>query len=206
MSEVPFRWAVGALLVLGMAVAIRFRGRAAGSYVRHSHFEKGISSRDEGPIVRVGLRVFGILLYGGILVFLVHPSWLDWSRLSLPLAVRWAGVPLGVLGIAWAGWALAHLGRNVTHTVALRDDHELVTSGPYGSVRHPLYLGGSGWIFGVVLLSESALILGAALVTFVFLAVRTGREEAKLEERFGDAWREYARRTGRFFPRLPRRR
>lgn len=203
MSDLAFRWAVGALLAAGLGVAIRFRGRAAGSYVRQGHLEKGVSSRDEGPVVRIVLRAFGLLLYGSILLFVVHPAWLEWARLSLPGVLRWAGLPLGAGGMAWAGWALAHLGRNVTHTVALREDHQLVTTGPYRWVRHPLYLGSAAWILGAILLSESALVLGAAAVTFAALAVRTGREEAKLAERFGDAWLEYAEATGRFLPRLP---
>lgn len=202
MTDAPFRWAAGGLFLVGMAAAGWFRGRAAGSFVRHSHLERGISSRDEGPVVRVGLRLCGVLLYGAIFAFLIRPDWIAWARAPLPGGVRWAGLPVGALGMGFAAWALAHLGKNVTHTVALRDEHELVTTGPYHLLRHPLYLGGSVWILGFSLLSASALILAAGLSGWAFLAVRTRREEEKLEERFGDAWREHAGRTGRFLPRL----
>ena len=54
----------------------------------------------------------------------------------------------------------------------------------------------------VRLMQAIGALLGAALVGFVLLAVRSVREEANLEARFGDAYREYRRRTGRFLPRL----
>ncbi len=75
---------------------------------------------------------------------------------------------------------------------------ELVESGPYAWVRHPYYLAAGILMFGVVLLTANLLIGLACLLLLGLLIARTGREEKLLFERFGDRYRNYAKRTGRF--------
>jgi protein-S-isoprenylcysteine O-methyltransferase Ste14 len=76
-----------------------------------------------------------------------------------------------------------------------------VTGGPYRLVRHPFYLTAAMLMLGAALLSANALIALCGVIVMTLLVVRTGKEERKLAEKFGDAYRDYMRRTGRFVPR-----
>ena len=97
------------------------------------------------------------------------------------------------------------LGRNVSPTVITHDDHVLVTSGPYRWIRNPLYTAGAALFTGLGLVSASAFLLVGAFVALALVAIRLPSEEAELERRFGQAYRDYVRRTGRFLPRLRQR-
>jgi len=133
----------------------------------------------------------------------VRPRWLAWAALPLPEALRWLAAGLAVLVMPLLGyWVFSSLDRNVTPTVATREAHQLVTSGPYRWVRHPLYtLGFMLWVLlGVV--AANWLFWVVAGVGLVLMALRTPSEEAQLMARFGDDYRAYMRRTGRYLPRL----
>jgi protein-S-isoprenylcysteine O-methyltransferase Ste14 len=100
------------------------------------------------------------------------------------------------------------LGRNLTDTVVTRRDATFVDSGPYRFVRNPMYTGVLALGITLGLATGTWLIPLAAGFAFFLLAVRTRIEERFLIERFGDRYREYMSRVGRFWPRrreaLPR--
>lgn len=80
---------------------------------------------------------------------------------------------------------------------------ELLTTGCYSRVRHPIY---SIWGFLIVpgfSLAIGGFMLGLPLVYWLAVVRFIDEEENALEERFGDEWREYAKRTGRFLPGIP---
>ena len=137
--------------------------------------------------------------------YLMKPAWVSWSSLILPDWSRWAGASLGLLVVPpLLFWTFHSLGKNLTDTVVTRRDHTLVTDGPYRWVRHPFYVVVTLWGLSLSLLAANWLLalLGGAAVTM--LVIRSRVEEAKLADRFGDEYRAYARRTGRFFPSLGR--
>ena len=98
-------------------------------------------------------------------------------------------------------WVLTTLGSNVSETVLTKERHELVTSGPYRWVRHPLYTTGIALFLGIGLMAANAFLL---LWSFVALAgvllVVIPREETALVERFGEEYRSYRARTGALLP------
>ena len=154
----------------------------------------------------VGLRLCGALAWALLAAYLMNPAWVSWSSLALPTSLRWAGATLGLLVVPpLLFWTFHSLGKNLTDTVVTRREHTLVTHGPYRWVRHPFYLVVFLWGFSLSLLTANWLLalLGVAAVTM--LVTRSRVEEAKLAERFGDEYRAYVRRTGRFFPLLGRR-
>jgi len=105
-------------------------------------------------------------------------------------------------GIAFAIWARYHLGKNWSAEVTIRADHQLIRTGPYAWLRHPIYTG------LLVALAGTALWVGRyrALVALgMFLAGfarKAKKEEAFLAQEFGPVFEEHKRVTGFFLPRL----
>ena len=91
---------------------------------------------------------------------------------------------------------------NITDTVVTRRDHTLITDGPYRWIRHPLYTFGSLFFISLSLVTGIWLIPLLVIPTFAILIQRTSIEERALQERFGDEYLRYSKRTGRFFPRF----
>jgi protein-S-isoprenylcysteine O-methyltransferase Ste14 len=134
--------------------------------------------------------------------FLVNPRWTDFAAVDLPAWLRFGGVPLGALGVALFAWMFRHLGLNVTSTSTPRAAATLVTSGPYHWVRHPMYLAALILLGATSLLTTNWVVAVCGGAACGLLIARSRIEERRLEEKFGDAYRDYQRRTGRFFPRI----
>ena len=94
------------------------------------------------------------------------------------------------------------LGKNLTDTVVTRREHTLVTTGPYAFVRHPFYDTGILGVVAISLITANWFILLMGAAVMVLLIFRTKTEEENLLARFGESYREYMKRTGRFFPRI----
>ena len=94
------------------------------------------------------------------------------------------------------------LGKNLTDTVVTRAEHTLVTRGPYRWVRHPFYLATALAVVANSLVTANWFLALTGGIAFGLLVLRTRTEEEKLIERFGEDYKEYMERTGRFFPRL----
>lgn len=109
------------------------------------------------------------------------------------------GLVLFAVGLGFAIWARIHIGRNWGTPMSRKDDPELVTSGPYQLVRHPIYSGVI--VAGVgtaVALSWSWLIaVGLAGVYFIYSATI---EERTLTEQFPDAYPAYRHSTKMLVP------
>lgn len=137
--------------------------------------------------------VFANLISSSILSFLHY-------NFSFTIYTQATGVVLTLAGYALFIWSVIARGRYAT-SWAMQKTHKLVTWGPYRFVRHPSYL-------AYFLLFTGLLIVWPNLLTFVPLVAipgyikATDKEERLLEAHFGNEYKEYQRRTGRFFPRL----
>ncbi|MEZ0090768.1 isoprenylcysteine carboxylmethyltransferase family protein [Streptacidiphilus sp. EB129] len=109
------------------------------------------------------------------------------------------GLALFLLGLALAVWARVHIGRNWGMPMTQKADPELVTTGPYRTVRHPIYSGillamlGTGVAVSLYWLIPAAVLGGY----FVYSAAM---EERYLAERFPDTYPEYKRSTRMLIP------
>ncbi|MBL8829159.1 MAG: isoprenylcysteine carboxylmethyltransferase family protein [Planctomycetaceae bacterium] len=175
-----------------------------GGYFRYQSNKSGesLDRRREGWPMLIGLRLLGVLLLVGFLGYLARPDWFEPLRLPLPTSLRVAGVVIGAGAMVLFFATLRNLGRNLTDTVVTRREHTLVTTGPYRYVRHPFYVAYLLSIIGTALVAANGYFLILGLPVFVLLYLRTSQEEAELVNRFGDEYRQYMRRTGRFWPRL----
>lgn len=196
MNDNLFRILAGVIFVIASSISIYYRRKAD-----RVSGEK-ISLKEEGLLLTIILRSLGLLIWLSVLAYFINPAWMAWSRVALPVWLRWVGVGLGVLADILAYWVFSNLGNNVTPTVVTRSQATLVTSGPYRWVRHPLYVMGVLAFTGFALISENLFVVVVAVMGFIFLNVRLQKEEANLIDRFGDAYRQYMRRTGKYFPKL----
>jgi protein-S-isoprenylcysteine O-methyltransferase Ste14 len=181
------------LVVLPIGIYHRLRSQATG---------ETLDRRQEGPFILATLRPIGAVFWLGLIAWMVDPRWMAWSTLSLPVWVRWTGV--GVLGVACGllVWTFLSLGRNLTDTVVTRQEHTLVMHGPYRWIRHPLYDSAALLTVAISLIAANWFLFLTGMVLMGLLITRTRIEEANLVTRFGDPYRTYMERTGRFLPRL----
>jgi protein-S-isoprenylcysteine O-methyltransferase Ste14 len=130
---------------------------------------------------------------------------MGWASVAVPVGVRWLGVLLGLLAVAMVQWVLRTLGSNVSETVLTKERHELVTSGPYRWVRHPLYGTGLTLFVAIGLMAGSWLVLLVSAIGWILLRwLVIPLEEEALVAKFGDRYRDYRQRTGRLIPWWPR--
>ena len=137
----------------------------------------------------------------GFIAYLIHPPSMAWAAVPLPFWLRWTGVGLALFASGLLVWMFRTLGRNLTDTVVTRKQHALVTTGPYRFVRHPLYSSAALVLTGNSLVMANWFIFGAGCLVLVMLTIRTRKEEENLIARFGNDYRDYMQRTGRFVPR-----
>ncbi len=191
------RWMLAALMGIGLLMSRYFRAKAdrAGGAVARRH--------DSGLFL-IAQSVFGIGALGGLLVYVAHPPWMRWSQLEMPMWLRLSGGPLALAALGLFYWVFQHLGRNVTPTAQTRETHSLVTTGPYRWVRHPMYTSGLVLFAAYSLLTANWFVAVMCGLALAMLVVRTPAEEANLLKRFGDDYRAYMNRTGRFLPRWAR--
>ena len=148
------------------------------------------------------LRYVIPVLLGGFLLAKGH-------RLSDPLnhrviphvdALAWIGVALCVAGLAFCIWARFTLGRNWSGVVTLKGGHELITSGPYALVRHPIYTGLlSMFVATVIVLGHVAGIIGMPFV-FASLWIKLRYEEKLMLQQFPEQYAAYQKRVKRIIP------
>jgi protein-S-isoprenylcysteine O-methyltransferase Ste14 len=112
------------------------------------------------------------------------------------------GAALTALGIAFAIWARNHIGRNWSGRVTIKRDHELIRTGPYAHIRHPIYTGLLLAALGTGIALGEYRAFPVVLVIAVGFAYKAKSEEKLLAEHFGPAFEEHKRHTGFFLPRF----
>ena len=158
------------------------------------------------------LRSFWFYLVSAGLFFSI--GYFGWKPLPwvLPPSARFWMVIVGALlyfpGMAFTLWGRLALGKNYFVSTGfgaqLFEDHQLITSGPFAIVRHPMYVGLILAAMGAVAIYMTWTTLYFALFAPLTL-VRAKREEHALAEEFGEQWRDYCKRVPAFIPYLQKR-
>jgi protein-S-isoprenylcysteine O-methyltransferase Ste14 len=196
MNENIFRILAAIVLFTGIGISTYFRRKAD-----RDSGEK-LSRKVDGSVMMTFIKIGGLLLWFSPLVYLINPNWMAWSKIGLPESVRWAGVLIGIFCVLGIYWLFSTIGTGITPVSATRKEHELVTNGIYRYVRHPLYTVGSSMFISFGMMADNWFIAALGILAFIGMAIRTPKEEANLIEKFGDEYREYMKRTGRFLPKL----
>lgn len=139
-------------------------------------------------------------LIGVVCVFhvLSEKAWLGYFCEALPL--RWLGVAIVLAGHCFSMWARVHLGKYWSGTVALKEGHRLITTGPYGLVRHPIYTGLLSAVFGTALAAGTwEALLGFCVMVPAYI-VKWRREERVMTGEFGQEYLDYMKKTKAIVP------
>jgi protein-S-isoprenylcysteine O-methyltransferase Ste14 len=129
-----------------------------------------------------------------------HRGWLGIRFLPFSAATEWIGLVVTIAGLLIAVWARRNLGGNWSGMVTLKEGHELIRSGPYRRIRHPIYTGILLAFLGTAIgLGRVAGLIGFAILWASFW-VKARREESFLAQEFGAAFDAHRSRTGMFLP------
>ncbi len=151
-------------------------------------------------------RIFRVLTFLMAIVLLSIPRiplpWLYvylWPSGYWPF---WLGAALTVAGLVFAVWAREHLGRNWSRSVTIKQGHELITTGPYGVVRHPIYTGILTGFLGMAIAISQVRGFIAFVLVFLALWTKLRREEQWMRSQFGETYAAYAHQTAALVPYL----
>ncbi len=135
--------------------------------------------------------------------YMVDPGFLAWAGFNIPTWFQWLGLVLGILSIPLTVWVHINLGINFSSVLHIREKHTLITSGPYAWIRHPMYTVLFIHFLGILLMTKNWLMGGVPILALVLIvAVRLRNEEGLMLDTFGDEYRRYMHRTGRFLPKF----
>lgn len=199
--EIPFRIGLVALSVIAPLVQIYFGRKARPHQGAYSSIKRD-AYRREGRlnfVVHAGL-VFGL----GVMVTLyaAYPASIRWSAVAIPCSWRWAGLGLGVVGLVALVEVHRQLGRFWSAYLELQEGHQLITTGVYRRIRHPMYTVLFLLLFATAIVSANWLFMVLCAGRMLMFFERMRREEAMLIGQFGDDYRRYQQRTGLLLPRL----
>ncbi len=136
----------------------------------------------------------------GVLFILFLPD-LSILELSLPLLVRQIGLVICILGGFVLLIALLQLNKNLSPFPSPKKDSELVKTGLFKYIRHPIYCGILIGFSGFSLYTSSGFRVIISLCLYILFEIKSHYEEELLVKRYKD-YKEYIKRTGRFFPKL----
>lgn len=164
--------------------------------------KKGSSQSSAIDKLLIALVVLGQIVLPLLAIFTPLLRWADYA--SYPVATA-TGAAVMISGV-WLFWrSHADLGKNWSVSLELESEHQLVTSGVYRWVRHPMYASFFVMALAQLLLVHNGLAGPAALLAVAVLYYeRRPNEEAMLTEHFGSAYTQYVARTGGVFPRIRR--
>src|ERR1700720_890644 len=151
-------------------------------------------------------RILRLFLFPVAMVLLsttrIPLPWLYLQLWPVGLLPFWLGAAVTIAGLLFAVWARAHLGRNWSRSVTIKQGHELITTGPYAVVRHPIYTGILlGFLGMAIAISQVRGFIAFVLIFLAFWA-KLRMEEKWMRSQFGETYAAYARETAALVPYL----
>jgi protein-S-isoprenylcysteine O-methyltransferase Ste14 len=167
---------------------------------------KAVDTKTDQRLEPAASQILRALTFLIVIVLLLTP------RIPLPWLYRqlwpsgiwpfWIGAAVTVVGLLFAVWARQHLGSNWSHAVTVKQGHELITTGPYALVRHPIYTGIlTGFLGTAIALFQVRGVIGFVLI-FLVLWAKLRTEEEWMRSQFGETYATYAHQTAALVPYL----
>lgn len=152
-------------------------------------------------VARIVVAVFWIALF---VSYGVDARWVRFANIGMPDQIRWAGLLVGLGSLAFWTWTHIALGQQWSVQLILREKHQLITTGPYRRVRHPMYTSVLLWVTSLAIVSANWLFVILAAAGIGVILSRVPKEEQMMLRAFGQEYDAYMKRTGRYFPRVRR--
>jgi protein-S-isoprenylcysteine O-methyltransferase Ste14 len=174
-----------------------------GVYWFASAFSAKKTEKREPSAERLGHML--LMAAGYILLFQRNGDWgILYQRFvpEIPWIAR-MGSAITLAGVLFAIWARWNLGKNWSAAVTIKQGHQIIRTGPYAHIRHPIYTGMLIGVIGTALaMGEYRGLLAFAIIFFSF-SRKARKEEKFLAANFGEPFLEHKQRTGFFLPRFP---
>jgi protein-S-isoprenylcysteine O-methyltransferase Ste14 len=189
-----------------IAAMIWAAGIIAWTVIRWPHRRKArktetvTDNRSAVEITALGLTIIGLVVLPAIHL---ATGLFEFANTGFRPAAGWLGMIAMVAFLYMFYRSHKDLARNWSVSLEIRKDHQLIDTGVYSKIRHPMYT--SFWLWGIAqfLLVPNwiAGLSGLASVAFLYFS-RIGAEEKMMHQQFGDAYEEYCRKTYRLLPKL----
>ncbi len=149
------------------------------------------------------IAIFILGYFVSTILYLIGIPWIDWSQIpSYPIWLRLLGILLALPMIPLLAWIHRILGRQYSPCLQIKNGHQLIRTGPYARIRHPMYTVLNFFSVGLALLTGNLLVVAFSLMLAFSFPWVAKKEEQMMIETFGDEYLEYMTRTGRFFPKI----
>jgi protein-S-isoprenylcysteine O-methyltransferase Ste14 len=122
--------------------------------------------------------------------------------IAVPIVFRYAGAILLITSLALRVMAIRTLKKQFSIYVAIQENHQLITTGLYSRIRHPIYLGAVLSILGMELVFPTLLGFIFVAIYSMLLIHRMAREETLMLKHFGSAYEEYLSKSFRLIPKV----
>jgi len=140
------------------------------------------------------------LVWLAVLLIAPYSDRRSWMVIGDAAWLRFLGVLVYLLALAWVYWAFWTLGQQHSGEVTIQEQHELITAGPYRWIRHPMYLGLIVFPLGAALVFGSWMGMALSLLLVGIFIWRIADEERLMRQEFGHRWDAYCQRTWRLVP------
>lgn len=193
MSEINFKIIFVVLWVLYILIRAPFD-------TIYKQEEKIKTIRSAKEKILLVLMSLGLLVVPLIWIF---TPFLDNFKIEFPVWLRIVGIVISVISLFYFRWIHKTLGANWSPTLEIRKGHQLIKTGPYKTIRHPMYT--QIWLWTIaqgLIVSNLFAGFSGILVWAILYFIRVPKEEKMMIENFGDEYLEYMKQTGRVFPKL----
>lgn len=199
-NEITYRIAFfilfGVILVVRMYFNVRIRQQG----------ERVMPDREavrrEGVVMFTARAVMFFVLIAVLVLYAINHPWMQALNFMLPAWLHWLGFVLGLVSIAFLAWTETELGKQFSPQLQIRQEHQLITTGPYAHIRHPHYTSIDGIGLAMALLSANWFFVAFFILCLVGVWFRVPREERMMRDQFGEKYDAYIQRTGRFLPKV----
>jgi protein-S-isoprenylcysteine O-methyltransferase Ste14 len=167
---------------------------------------KAINTKTTQRLEPAASRILRVFIFLIVIVLLsttrIPLRWLYLQLWPDGLWPFWLGAAVTVAGLLFAVLAREYLGRNWSRSVTIKQGHELITTGPYAVVRHPIYTGTLAGFLGMAIAISQVRGFVALFLVFLVFLIKLRMEEQWMRSQFGETYATYSRQTAALVPYL----